>query len=363
MSAPGARPPRLVLDRVSYRYGARTVVDAVSLDVGPGELVCMLGPSGCGKTTTLRIAAGLEPPMGGRVVLDGRPVAGDGAWLPPEARKMGYLFQDYALFPHLTVMENVAFGLDGLPSRDRAGRARAMLAQVGMGDYADAWPHQLSGGQQQRVALARALAPQPTVMLLDEPFSGLDRSLADQVRQDTLRLLRETGVATLMVTHDPEEAMSMADRIAVMRAGRVIQSGSPKELYDRPADPFVAGLFSQVNVLRGVVRDHMVATALGRFAAPGMGEGTAALVLVRPEALRPESDPAGSLRLESSRLLGPYLELRLSLGPSGPDGVAAETVIARLRRGPLPEVGQPMTSRVDGEGVFVFPDAGSDVPS
>ena len=200
----------LVLDTLSHSYGDTVVVPEVSLTVAPGELLCLLGPSGCGKTTTLRIAAGLEEVRQGRVTLDGRLVSGDGVHIPPEHRHVGFLFQDYALFPHLNVCGNVEFGLDGLTRPARRQRALDMLAQVGMADYAGAWPHQLSGGQQQRVGLARALAPQPGLMLLDEPFSGLDKRLRDQIRDETQRVLKANGVATLMVTHDPEEAMFMA---------------------------------------------------------------------------------------------------------------------------------------------------------
>lgn len=278
--------PALTLDRVTHHYGRLRAADAVSLSINPGEVVCLLGPSGCGKSTVLRIAAGLEELQQGRVLMDGRVVAGDGTALPPERRGVGLVFQDYALFPHLTVADNVAFGLHHLPAEKRRQRAVEALDQVGMAGSADAYPHTLSGGQQQRVALARALAPGPRVMLLDEPFSGLDARLRDQVRDDTLHVLKSTGTATLMVTHDPEEAMFMADRIAVMREGAIVQQGTPTELYFHPGSAFVAAFFGQVNRIVSAVRGGLADTPFGPVPAPGLPEDGAVEVLIRPEALR-----------------------------------------------------------------------------
>ena len=218
----------LGLEGVGHSYdGVLEVVSGFSLGVGAGEIVCLLGPSGCGKSTVLRLAAGLETLQRGRIQLRGETVADgeSGVGQPPERRNVGLVFQDFALFPHLTVARNVAFGLADLPEHQRGQRALEALAQVGMAAYAGSYPHALSGGQQQRVALARALAPRPSVMLLDEPFSGLDARLREQIRDDTLRVLKRSGAATLLVTHDPEEAMFMADRIYLMQAGKLIQSG------------------------------------------------------------------------------------------------------------------------------------------
>lgn len=307
MSATG-----LTLDSVSHAYGDRKVVRDVSLRVAAGELLCLLGPSGCGKTTTLRIAAGLETPRAGRVLLDGEVVSGDGVHVPPERRHVGFLFQDYALFPHLSVRANVEFGLDRLPRARRRARALEVLDQVGMADHAESWPHRLSGGQQQRVALARALAPRPRLMLLDEPFSGLDKRLRDQVRDETLSVLKGSGVCALMVTHDPEEAMVMADRIAVMRDGAVVQMGSPAELYDHPAEPFVAAAFGEVNVLSGRASGGRVETVLGAFAAPDLDDGAEAEVLIRPEGLTPVAGEAALV--ESAHALGRSCLLRLLVG-------------------------------------------------
>jgi iron(III) transport system ATP-binding protein len=342
----------LVLEAVGHDYDRVPVVNDVSLRVRPGELVCLLGPSGCGKTTTLRIAAGLEAPRRGRVILNGRVVSGDGIHLPPEERHVGFLFQDFALFPHLDVLANVAFGLTAQAKPERRERAIQMLTQVGMGDYAAAWPHQLSGGQQQRVALARALAPSPALMLLDEPFSGLDKRLRDQVRDETLHVLKSSRVSTLMVTHDPEEAMFMADRIAVMRGGRIVQMAEPEELYNRPRDAFVASFFGEVNLLSGTVSGERVMTPLGEFTAPGIADGTEVEVLARPEALALTPSAQGCARVLAARLLGRSSLVHLRVER---DGMAPCHLHARLSTGTAPAEGQQVSIAVDLSKVFVFP--------
>jgi len=297
----------LELEGLGHAYGRVTAVEDFSLTVNPGEVVCLLGPSGCGKTTVLRLAAGLERLQRGRVAINGRVVASDSVHVPPEDRNIGLVFQDYALFPHLTVRENVAFGLKGGQARDRSSRIAEVLETVGIADLADRYPHALSGGQQQRVALARALAPAPPLILLDEPFSGLDARLRDQVRDQTLHVLKRSGQAALLVTHDAEEAMFMADRIAVMRAGRNLQTAPPDALYCHPANAFVAEFFSEVNRIYGVAENGAVATPFGALPAAGLADGTPAEILIRPEALklssvdRPED---GSARVLASRMLG-----------------------------------------------------------
>jgi len=318
MATSEAKPTALGIVGVSHAYGNRKAVDGVTLSVAPGELLCLVGPSGCGKTTLLRVAAGLEELQHGRIIIDGCAVAEPGYFIPPEMRGVGLVFQDYALFPHLTVAGNVGFGLHKKPAGERAARIHEVLKQVGMADYADAFPHQLSGGQQQRVALARALAPRPRVMLLDEPFSGLDTRLREQIRDDALHVLKSSGTATLMVTHDPEEAMFMADRIAVMREGRVEQNGNPLEIYARPATAFVASFFGQVNEFRGMVERGRVATPLGALDATGFADGTTVDVLIRPEGLKltvagDGRHPAVTARVIAARLLGRSSWLHLSL--------------------------------------------------
>lgn len=244
---------RLALQNVTAKYGAVTAVRDVSLSVTAGEVICLVGPSGSGKSTLLRLVAGIERPAAGRISIDGREVAGPGRFVVPEERAVGMVFQDFALFPHLTVAENVAFGLRGARKREAAAIVARMLDRVGMARYAPAYPHTLSGGERQRVALARALAPSPRILLMDEPFSSLDSRLRDHVRHETLDILRETRTTTIVVTHDPDEAMRIGDRIALLREGCLEQVGSPQELYARPTTLFAARFFSDVNELPGQV--------------------------------------------------------------------------------------------------------------
>ena len=299
----------LGLEHIRHAYGDHLVLSDFSFDIAAGEIVCLLGPSGCGKTTLLRIAAGLERQQAGRVRLAERIVSDDTRHLPPEARNVGLMFQDYALFPHLDVAGNVAFGLAHLSAADRAARVAETLAQVGMGDRAKAFPHTLSGGQQQRVALARALAPKPAVMLLDEPFSGLDQYIRIQVREETLSILKESGVATLLVTHHPEEGMFMADRILVMGpTGRVLQEGTPNEVYSAPAHPYVASFFGQINRIEGVAQGGRVETVLGAVPVPGWADGCRVEIVFRDDAidLNPTGTAGCPVEIVDARTLGRY---------------------------------------------------------
>ena len=276
------------LDAVTKRFGDVVAVDAACLDVGHGEVVALLGPSGCGKTTLLRTIAGFERPDTGAVELGGRVVAGGGSWVPPEAREVGMVFQDYALFPHLTAAENVGFGL---PRRDRGRRVPALLALVDLCGLGGRYPHELSGGQQQRVALARALAPAPRIVLLDEPWSNVDPQLRAELRREVSSVLRPLDVTTILVTHDREEAFSLADRIALMRDGRIVQVGAPEELYFAPADRWAAEFVGAGNVLPGRVDAEAVHTPIGVF--PATGAAGPVEVLVRPELVALSPDPDG----------------------------------------------------------------------
>ena len=227
--------PRLEVTNLNRSFGGRKVVDDVSLSVAAGQVTCLLGPSGCGKSTTLRMIAGVEMQDSGKIMVDGELVCDTVTRVPAEARSIGLMFQDFALFPHLTVAGNIAFGLRGSRAQ-KAERVNHLLKRIGLPHYADAYPHQLSGGEQQRIALARALAPQPKIMLMDEPFSGLDNRLRDDIRDETLEVLKEEGTAVLLVTHEPDEAMRMADEIALMRDGVIVQRGAPYNVHMRPVD-------------------------------------------------------------------------------------------------------------------------------
>ncbi len=306
--------PRLEISNITKAYGGRRVVDDLSLKVMPGQVTCLLGPSGCGKSTTLRIISGVEMQDSGEIRADGELICDTIFRVPPEGRSIGMMFQDFALFPHLTVAENVAFGLKGLAARAREARVRELLEKVGMSHYADAWPHQLSGGEQQRVALARALAPRPSLMLMDEPFSGLDNRLRDEVRDATLEVLKDEGAAVLLVTHDPSEAMRMADEIALMREGRIVQQGAPYNLYNAPVDKEAAAFFSDINVITGTVQGALTDTPFGQFLTPGVPDGTEVDIVIRPQHLKIDFDRAGR---------GP--------NPTPSDGVPARGVVERAR--------------------------------
>ena len=345
---PATIAARLTYRGVTHRYGATPAVSDFSLDIAPGEIVSLVGPSGCGKTTLLRLAAGVERPSAGSILINEREVAG-GSFEPPERRGVGLMFQDFALFPHLSNLANVMFGLKWLPNAEAEREARAALDRVGLAKYADLYPHMLSGGEQQRVALARAVAPRPSVLLMDEPFSGLDRRLRDQVREEIVHVLRESHVTCVIVTHDAEEAMLLADRIALMRAGRLVQEGEPRALYREPVDLFAARLFCELNEIPAVVHDGVAVSAAGRFPAPDLAEGSTAVVAIRPQgiSLRPTGTGLAG-RLESRRFLGEVEQISLTV-----NGIA-EPLTARVRERvylpPRSEVG----IAIDPAEVLVF---------
>jgi iron(III) transport system ATP-binding protein len=278
------------LEGVTKRFGDVSAVEGASLCVARGEVVALLGPSGCGKTTLLRLVAGFEKPDSGTVEVAGRMVSGTGAWVPPEHRRIGMVFQDYALFPHLTVAENVGFGLG---RRARAERVAELLSIVGLDGLGRRYPHELSGGQQQRVALARALAPAPELVLLDEPWSNVDPFLRESLRAEVTDIMRPLDVSVVLVTHDREEAFSLADRIALMRDGTVVQEGTSEEIYFAPESRWAAEFVGAGNVLTGRVVGGLVETPIGAFPANGAATAQAADVLIRPELLELEPDPAG----------------------------------------------------------------------
>jgi len=349
----------LALEHVSHAFGRQLVVDDFGLTVEAGEIVCLVGPSGCGKTTVLRIAAGLEPLQSGRVSIGERVVAdaNRGHDEPPDARGLGLVFQDYALFPHLSVAGNIGFGLKTSDREARRKIVTTLLDQLNLTRYERAYPHTLSGGQQQRVALARALAPGPGVVLLDEPFSGLDTTLRSQIRDQTLHLLKSRRAATLLVTHDPEEAMALGDRIALMREGRLVQIGTPGDLYLHPANAFAAGFFGEVNRIEGVIRDGAVATPFGAVAASRLPEGSAAEVLIRPEALQVKRIGAGTRPrhpaiVAAARLLGEVSVVHLEV-ESG--DWPQRHFHSRMGGSVLPPENSVVDVALDTSRTFVFP--------
>lgn len=270
----------------SYRASRQlNVVRDVSFEIHNGEFLCLLGPSGCGKTTLLRLIAGLEKPDSGSIQPNGH--------MPKSGPKIGMVFQDLALFPHMSVARNIGFALRHLSRTERRKRTDEMLALVGLSDKRGAYPHELSGGQKQRLALARALAREPDLILLDEPFASQDITLRAQMRDDVMHILRKAGVAALLVTHDPEEAMQFADRIAIMNDGQIEQIDVPTNIYNRPNSVFVASFFGQVNILKGRVNNGSISTPLGEIEASEFQDNVNVQVIIRPEALKlSPHDPA-----------------------------------------------------------------------
>ncbi|GHC77894.1 ABC transporter ATP-binding protein [Limoniibacter endophyticus] len=280
---------KLELHGIAKNFNRKQALRDVTLSIAAGEIVSLVGQSGCGKSTLLRLIAGIEHPDGGRIFLDGAEVSGRDRFVEPENRKVGMVFQDYALFPHLTVRQNIRFGMKGRLSPADHKRISGLMASLGLEKLAENHPHMLSGGEQQRVALARALAPQPSVLLMDEPFSNLDRGLRDRVRTETVALLRDLGTTVIIVTHDAEEALSSGDTVVLMREGGIVQAGSPYEIYDHPISPYAARFFCDFNVLPGRLRSGGLETALGCFAAPNAKgvEGGPGFAYIRPQQFLP----------------------------------------------------------------------------
>ncbi len=311
----------LELDGASKAYAETPVVEDLSLSVHEGELLTLLGPSGCGKTTTLRLIAGLERPTEGVVRIEGEAVAGEGSFLPPEERDVGVVFQEFALFPHLTARENVAFGLADRSETERERRVEDLLELVGLTDHGEKYPQELSGGQQQRVALARSLAPEPRLLLLDEPFSNLDVDLRVEMREEVRRILKEAGVTAVSVTHDQEEAMSISDRVAVMYDGQLEQVGTPERVFQHPRSRFVASFLGHASFLAGTVDGDVVRTGLGRVSMDRIHgltpeyDGSEIDVLVRPDdiAVRAATNGEGNGRVVNRRYLGPTVLYRVEL--------------------------------------------------
>lgn len=319
---PTDRDTVLELHEISKSFGGMAAVDSVSLQVREGELLTLLGPSGCGKTTTLRMIAGLERPDSGHMTLDGDSLASGTQFVHPEERPVGLVFQDFALFPHMTAAENVAFGITDMPTPERDQRVHELLELVDLLECADQQPRDLSGGQQQRIALARSLAVEPDVLLLDEPFSNLDVDLRVTMREEVRRILKESGVTAISVTHDQEEALSISDRVAVMHQGRIEQVGSPESVFQQPASRFVAGFLGHASFLSAYVGGDIVETGIGRVGrdqihglAPEYDE-TSIDVMVRPDdVIATPHDTASETNgiVTYRRYLGPSVLYRIEL--------------------------------------------------
>ncbi len=354
-------PPRLEVQNLIRAFDGQRVVDDVSFQVQPGEVACLLGPSGCGKSTTLRIIAGVDMQDSGRILVDGKLICDTQFRVPPERRAIGLMFQDFALFPHVPVSENVAFGLKGgyAANRERVGD---LLERVQMTRHIDSYPHELSGGEQQRVALARALATRPRVLLMDEPFSGLDERLRDGIRDETLGLLKDEGAAVLLVTHEPHEAMRMADQILLMRDGRIVQQGAPYNLYNAPVDRDAAAFFSDINVLSGRVHGALTETPFGQFLTPGVPDGSEVEIVIRPQHLKIDFDRAGQgpapTRENGTAALARVVRARFLGRESLVEFVTDEGDIPLTATVPgvfLPPPGTPMWLMLRRDRVFVFP--------
>lgn len=339
--------PALEIMSLGRRFGETVALRAVDLAVSRGEVISLVGHSGCGKSSLLRLIAGVDTPDAGFILIDGEEVAGPGRFVEPERRRIGFVFQDYALFPHLTAEDNVRFGLRGASRSAARKRALEMLDAVGLAGHSGRYPQELSGGEQQRVALARALAPTPRLLLMDEPFSNLDRALREDVRRQTLALIRDLGITAVIVSHDPEEALSLGDRVVLMRAGEVVQAGSAYDLYDRPISPYAAGFFAPCNRVTGRVREGQVETPLGKVTAPGhLRDGDEAVVMIRPSAILAEAGP-GPAEIVARELLGEIEALSVRL-----PGVETPFHIRSTRRLP-PEI-RHLSLRLADNAAMVF---------
>ncbi|HXG51471.1 MAG TPA: ABC transporter ATP-binding protein [candidate division Zixibacteria bacterium] len=337
------------MERISKSFNGTSAVKDCDLRVSAGEILALLGPSGSGKTTLLRLIAGLERPDHGRIIIKERLVVDTArsVWVPPEDRGVGMVFQDYALFPHLTVAQNVRLGLHKAPKKERESRVAELLRLTGLEHCAERYPHELSGGQQQRVALARALAPRPGVILLDEPFNGLDPELRPQMRREVARILRHLGAASILVTHDQEEALGMADQVAVIRNGELQQIGTPEDIYYAPRTPFVANFVGYADFIPGIVSGDEIRTEIGNFPRPpDLPEGPVKL-MIRHESVN--SKPGGvPATVEEREFLGGEILYRLRL-PSG------ATVHLEQRQPVHWPVGHRVTVEVHLPNVVAFP--------
>jgi iron(III) transport system ATP-binding protein len=339
----------LAFEDVSFSAPGKQILSGISFSLEAGRIACLLGPSGCGKSTLLKLAAGVLRPRGGRILLDGQEVAGPRHFVPPEKRSVGLMFQDFALFPHMTALENVAFGLTALDRGEARRVATLALERVGLLPLRDSYPVMLSGGEQQRVALARTIVPRPQVILMDEPFSSLDQRLREVIRDDTLSILKETRATALLVTHDPQEAIEFADWIYLMRHGAIVQGGTPEDVQRHPVDADAARFFRSYNEFSGSVGRGKVNTPAGPVGAPDLLEGARVLVMVPPEDIKlAVSEGDGEAQVTESRFVGPNTHLRLQLADS--DEIIAVTTPAES----APRAGQFCNLAIEARNTHIF---------
>lgn len=344
--------PQLIVDNIQVGYAGKTVVQDVSFQLIPGEIACLLGPSGCGKTSVLRAIAGFEPLMQGQITLHGRVVGSATFSLPPEKRHIGMVFQDFALFPHLTVARNIGFGLQKLSRKQRQQRVDELLDLVELSPARDHYPHQLSGGQQQRVALARAMAPRPDILLLDEPFSSMDTELREQLARDVRHLLRQDGVTAIMVTHDQHEAFAMADQIGVLGQGRLLQWGNGYDLYHRPGSRFVADFIGQGVLIPGqIIADNKIQTELGIVSgtmtnAPVNGQQVH--LLLRPDDIIHDDNSPLKAEIVARAFRGAVYLYTLKLQ-------SGQKILCLVQSHHQHEVGEYLGIRLEADHLAVFP--------
>ncbi|MCH2110528.1 MAG: ABC transporter ATP-binding protein [Polyangiaceae bacterium] len=347
------RTMALQFNKISHSYGENEVLRELDFGVEAGKITCLLGPSGGGKSTLLRLAAGLEPLTAGTIDLDGQEIASPKRALPPEQRPVGMMFQENALFPHLSVAENVAFGLKGWSSAKKAARIEELLQMVDLSEYGQRRPHQLSGGQQQRVALIRSLAPQPRVLLMDEPYASIDVTLRRNLREAARRTIKKSGITAIMVTHDPAEAMEMADIIAVLDAGRILQVGTPEDVYQSPSAAAVAALFGESQCIPAEQTSSGFQTPYGFISCPSLADDATRSVdlVLRPGGVRVVADDSSQLKVTDRRFIGgtalAFLENMAEPGFAQPLRVAVD------HQSPL-NIGDAARLEAAEEGFFVF---------
>ncbi|GFP20777.1 iron(III) transport system ATP-binding protein [Candidatus Hakubella thermalkaliphila] len=339
----------VLLDNVSKSFDKVKAVSGLTLVVEKGEFFSLLGPSGCGKTTTLRLIGGLDRPDEGAITIGNEVVVGEGVWVPPEKRGVGIVFQDYALFPHLTVFKNIAFGLKGCSPKELKQKVMELLEMVGLPHMAHKYPHELSGGERQRITLARSLAPSPKVMLLDEPFSSLDADLRDELRHETKWILKEKGTTTILVTHGQEEALSLSDRVGVLNNGKLEQVGTPDEIYHKPRSRFVADFVGKADFVHGWIEGSLVICDLGMFPLNGdiPDEVRDVELMIRPDDVDFTVEPGGNTVVIEAQFLGAQILYKLLL----PDGKAIHSIKPSTKIIP---VGSRVKIKVDTKHIVVF---------